>query len=574
MNTKKNILKEEKGITLIALVITIIVLVIITTVGVHTSLERLKGNNVNKLFNDIEFLEDKTLEYYVANGELPILTNIDYPNISAAGENAINLKIIDLSKLGNLSLNFGQDFEKLKNETKIENTDYNVYVINEQTQQIFYSKGITANKITYYTKDNRDVQILTSGDDKIVLDVKGEKIDQTETGKDEETNINYYEDGIDSYYCTVKVRYKIVKNKLNNDNLKVDIYYGETNDNITTLKESIEPGIKELSDAGYYEIKLGSTSLIKFKLTHKWRAWSTKQEKIYCTDTGKNIRTCEKCGTEKEQEIQPVEHEWGEWTIKKQATCKEEGIQIRTCKKCKKEMEQSIPLTDHQWGEWETVEIIDGDYLITDKRTCKVCQAEETKRIPLVSKQESKVGYYADIDKDGTVDGVIYADLAQGGSGQWSSDSRGAYTIPKVTEGLKAYYVSKENYTDKFGTKDVLSPVGQGTGRFYVMALADIDNQTNKENYYWYYNAVGDIEDENISTEFGKGLDNTKLMITNYDRDTKKYGAHKSNDVWKFLHDKYTNADDVQWFLPSSEELAAFAGQLGISSKNYSRLWS
>ena len=32
---------------------------------------------------------------------------------------------------------------------------------------------------------------------------------------------------------------------------------------------------------------------------------------------------------------------------------------------------------------------------------------------------ESYVGYYADLEGDGTVDGIIYADLAVGGSGQW-----------------------------------------------------------------------------------------------------------------------------------------------------------
>ena len=574
MNIKKELLKQQRGVTLMVLIITIVVLLIITTVGVHTSLERLKANDINKMFNDIVLLEDKILEYYVANGELPVVQNISYPNIAEAGENAVNLKIIDLSKLGNTSLNFGRDFEKLKDETTITSTNFDVYVINEKTLQVFYSKGITANKKTYYTKENRDVQIITSGENKVIIEIQGEKVDSSETGKDDETNINYYEEGIDSYYCKdIKLRYEIVKNKLDNETLKADIYYGESKENITTLKESIEPGTKELVDVGYYEIKLESTSLKKFKLTHKWREWSTKQEKIYCTDTGASIKTCEKCGAEKEQAIQPTEHEWGEWTTKKQATCKEKGIQIRTCKKCKKEMEQETPLTDHQWGDWKKVEILDGDYVITEKRTCNICQAEETKRKPLISKQEKKVGYYADIDKDGTVDGVIYADLAQGGEGQWSDETVGKYTIPKITEGLKRYYISKENHNDKFGTKDVLSPVGQGTNRFYVMALQDMDGKRDAKSYYWYYNAVGYIEDKNISTEFGKGLSNTKLMLTNYDQDTKRYGKHKSNDVWTILHNQNPDVDKVQWFLPSKEEIAAFASQLGIARSNYSRIW-
>lgn len=38
---------------------------------------------------------------------------------------------------------------------------------------------------------------------------------------------------------------------------------------------------------------------------------------------------------------------------------------------------------------------------------------------PPISQTDSYVGYYADIEGDGTVDGVIYADLAVGGSGNW-----------------------------------------------------------------------------------------------------------------------------------------------------------
>ena len=60
---------------------------------------------------------------------------------------------------------------------------------------------------------------------------------------------------------------------------------------------------------------------------------------------------------------------------------------------------------------------------------------------------ESYVGNYADIDNDGTIDGVIFADLAVGGSGQWGNNRYGTYTIPKA-DNLKSYYIKSENYTD------------------------------------------------------------------------------------------------------------------------------
>ena len=124
----------------------------------------------------------------------------------------------------------------------------------------------------------------------------------------------------------------------------------------------------------------------------------------------------------------------------------------------------------------------------------------------------SGVGYYADVDGNGTVDGVIFEDFKVGGSGSWGNRN-GTYTIPTVS-GTKEYYISKTNYSGPFGTKDVLSAKGSGNNRFYVMALSDVGNDT----YSW---------------SEGKGLE--------------------SNG----------------WIMPEKNEWAAFLGNLKISESNY-----
>ena len=86
----------------------------------------------------------------------------------------------------------------------------------------------------------------------------------------------------------------------------------------------------------------------------------------------------------------------------------------------------------------------------------------------------SGVGYYADVDGNGTVDGIIFSDFKYGGSGSWGGTD---YTISTVT-GLKEYYVSKTNYNGPFGTKNVLSARGSGNSRFNVMALSDYNNSS------------------------------------------------------------------------------------------------
>ena len=86
----------------------------------------------------------------------------------------------------------------------------------------------------------------------------------------------------------------------------------------------------------------------------------------------------------------------------------------------------------------------------------------------------SGVGYYADTDGDGTPDGIIFADFKNGGSGSWGGTN---YTISTVT-GLKEYYISQTNYNGPFGTKNVLSARGSGNSRFNVMALSDYNNSS------------------------------------------------------------------------------------------------
>ena len=176
----------------------------------------------------------------------------------------------------------------------------------------------------------------------------------------------------------------------------------------------------------------------------------------------------------------------------------------------------------------------------------------------IISKTESYVGYYADIDGTGSVDGIIYADLAVGGSGQWT-DSNGNYTIP-TEENVKDYYISKTDYEGDFGIKDVLSPTGSGEDRFYVMALSDIDANT----HYWYYNA-NNMSDyaSTTSGDFGTGKANTETMIGKWKNSG--YGTQNDNDMWGLIQNEVENG----WFVPSRGEWSAFAQELGITTSNY-----
>ena len=200
----------------------------------------------------------------------------------------------------------------------------------------------------------------------------------------------------------------------------------------------------------------------------------------------------------------------------------------------------------------------------TGKVEEKIEYAEET---------QNYVGYYADINADGVIDGIIFADMATGakGTGQWpDGDDWGNYEVP-IKTGLKQYYIKEEEYTDDFGTLPVIEQVENtiGEDRFYVMALDDLD----EDRHYWYYNAYGQLDSENnvsnSANDFGTGKEKTEYMITQYENGEygEPYTSGNYTDMWGLETLKQKVAEG--WFVPSKSEWAAFGGELEINTENY-----
>ena len=188
-----------------------------------------------------------------------------------------------------------------------------------------------------------------------------------------------------------------------------------------------------------------------------------------------------------------------------------------------------------------------------------------------IPESETQVANYADVDGNGTVDGVIYADLAIGGSGQWT-DSDGTYTIPKGSN-FKKYEVTQESYSGSFGTGKVIAPVSGSSGneRFYVMALSNVTGSYS--TWYWYYSAYGNMSDyaTYTSTDFGAGEENTAKMITKWN--SNGYGSQNARDMWGISAvQSGTWNGSSGWYIPSRGEWSAFADQLDITTSNYSEV--
>lgn len=144
-------LKKEKGITLITLVITVILLIIITGTLAVNSITNLQLSNLTRLQNDIEALSDRIAAYYIENGELPKGRYSQDHIEKSALENVLNdmsnndgdkYYTIDLSQLDNLSLNYGNGYESMSEDR---------YIINEKSHIVYYIKGINYDGQKYHT---------------------------------------------------------------------------------------------------------------------------------------------------------------------------------------------------------------------------------------------------------------------------------------------------------------------------------------------------------------------------------------------------------------------------------------
>ena len=190
---------------------------------------------------------------------------------------------------------------------------------------------------------------------------------------------------------------------------------------------------------------------------------------------------------------------------------------------------------------------------------------------------------YADLDGDGTADGIIVADISKDstdkttykGGNPWGN-SDGSFSYTKVTSGLREYSENKNyKYTNADGsTADgTLIKCTNNTGipQYYVLSLADYDGN----DHYWYKNASGKMSDYSTFTskDFGKGKENTEKMIERMKNhsDSKynsvDYGEATTGtnaDIWNIIEDKVKEG----WFVPSKAEWAAFASYLNTSKTN------
>ncbi len=242
INTK---MKSIRGISLISLVITTIVLIILANVIIYNVRDNLRLGKLENMQNDIENLRDKISSYYTQNGKIPATlqyTNFSHIGVISQAVDTGDFLVIDLSALENLTLNYGKDFEKVKSLESLTPEDAknytDLYIINETSHNIFYVAGITVDNETYYT------DYTSESIDSVSVDLR-------------------YVDGVkipDGFYYVegTKDTGIIIKS---NDNNEYEYKWIVENDEIETIPENVAMNTNEEEDfiksvnayKGYYQ---------------------------------------------------------------------------------------------------------------------------------------------------------------------------------------------------------------------------------------------------------------------------------------------------------------------------------
>lgn len=157
---KKLNLKCSKGITLITLVTTVVVLILLTSMIIYNVPDHVESKKLKDLQNDIQIIKEKVMSFYAKNGVVP--GNVEYEWSLYAGD---TFYIVDLQSLDALTLNYGQEgYNAYKNirtsalngtitdtQKQLLNGITDIFIFNVQTLDVYYVEGISFDGVTYYT---------------------------------------------------------------------------------------------------------------------------------------------------------------------------------------------------------------------------------------------------------------------------------------------------------------------------------------------------------------------------------------------------------------------------------------
>ena len=236
MNLK--LLKNESGISLMVLVITVVVMMILTFAIVVNYQNYSEEVKMTEFTNDFVKLKEEIDQYYSKNKTLPIRNKYLYSDASKfltvqnKNDAPEEYYVIDLDKI-NVDLHYGEDFELVKQMDASEPVSIvmDIFIINAQSHTIYYPKGERINGTVYYKIVEKFAEV--NGHTDVVLD----------------PTINIFSmDNSDDYLFSAKAVVKIEDGDLTRINLSQSKYvFTENSQDINDINEYTDGNLTGLT---------------------------------------------------------------------------------------------------------------------------------------------------------------------------------------------------------------------------------------------------------------------------------------------------------------------------------------
>lgn len=133
-------IRDNKGITLMAEVITVLILLMIISIISYSSMSSLQVRNLNNMYSDIVNIQEKAANYYLKYKQAPVTTE------------AVPSSVIDsIATEKNLNDEEGKyykiNFSALNMSLNNKQTTDNYYFMNATSLTVYYSKGVTIDNL-------------------------------------------------------------------------------------------------------------------------------------------------------------------------------------------------------------------------------------------------------------------------------------------------------------------------------------------------------------------------------------------------------------------------------------------
>ncbi len=207
----KNGLKNERGITLMALVITVIVLLILASIGIYNGLGTVRSSKYMAFKTELELLQSSVNEIYSENQD-----KLDSYGVDMTTDQKEIFNIVEVSNILN---SLGSDVETLKSGFKYFSKDYLVsdlgiegitsdYYINLSKRLIIVTEPFEYEGITYYMLEQMEDGVYNVTYNRDIGDVEFTVTSTVNEDNTANINITDIHTSNDQYINKWQIRYR------------------------------------------------------------------------------------------------------------------------------------------------------------------------------------------------------------------------------------------------------------------------------------------------------------------------------------------------------------------------------